>query len=626
MNNIPPVQETPSVNDTGITNETQDNQTGPLLAEENNSPEAFDQSVSVDKDGQVEITLGATDEDNDPLKFDVTADPLQGTLDNFDGESGTATYVPKQGYSGSDHFRFRAIDDKGFESNVAQVDITVNEVSQSNETQADGLTESTEDTTNETSTERDTGTSALEQPNQPPNANAGNDQNVEVNTQVNLDGSKSSDQDGEIVSYKWEQTGGAEIELKQADAQTASFDVPESAADSTLTFKLTVVDDKDASDPDEVTVEIGSAVNNEAQQTDSNTNEQNETGTNTDTNTKEQTDTSTNTNQQTDTNTNTNQQTDTNTNTNQQTDTNTNTDTNQQTDTNTNTNDTNTNTNTNQQTDTDTNQQTDTNTNTDTNDTNQQTDTDTNQQTDTNTNTNQQTDTNTNTNEQTETQQVEQNISPKADAGGDKNAEVNTEVKLDGGDSADEDGEIVSYKWEQTDGPKVDLKNDDEKTASFDVPESAADSKLSFRLTVADNKDASDSDDTTVEVKSVENQPPKADAGGDKNAEVKTEVKLDGGDSADEDGEIVSYKWEQTDGPKVDLKNGDEKTANFDVPESAADSKLSFKLKVVDDKDASDSDNTTVEVKSVPQESDEESDTQDNSDAKGNSDTKGKSN
>ena len=95
---------------------------------------------------------------------------MQGTLDNFDGEKGTATYVPQQGYSGSDQFRFRAIDDKGFESNVAQVDITVNEESQSNETQASDLTESTEDTTNETGPEQDTGTSALEQPNQPPNA------------------------------------------------------------------------------------------------------------------------------------------------------------------------------------------------------------------------------------------------------------------------------------------------------------------------------------------------------------------------------------------------------------------------------------------------------------------------
>ena len=82
-----------------------------------------------------------------------------------------------------------------------------------------------------------------------------------------------------------------------------------------------------------------------------------------------------------------------------------------------------------------------------------------------------------------------------------------------------------------------------------------------------------------------------------------TEVKLDGGESSDEDGEIVSYKWEQTDGPKVDLKNSDEQTASFDVPESAADSKLSFKLTVVDDKDASDSDDTTVEVQGNPQES-----------------------
>ena len=406
---IPAVQVTPNVNDTGITNETQDNQTGPLIAEENNSPEAFDQSVSVDKDGQVDITLRASDEDNDPLKFDVTAEPVQGTLDNFDGEKGTATYIPQQGYSGNDQFRFRAIDDKGFESNVAQVDITVNEESQSNETQASDLTEPPEDTTNETSTERSTGTGGLDQTNQSPNANGGNDLNVEINTQVQLDGSQSTDEDGEIVSYKWEQTGGPEINLEQSNEQTASFDVPGSAAESTLTFKLTVVDDKDASDSDEVNVEIESATNNEAQQTETDAN-------------------------------------------------------------------------TNQQTETDAN---------------------TNQQTETDANTNQQTETDANTNQQTETEQEEQNISPKADAGGDKNAEINAEVKLDGGQSSDEDGEIVSYKWEQSDGPKVDLKNSDEQTASFDVPESAADSKLSFKLTVVDDKDASDSDDTTVEVQSV---------------------------------------------------------------------------------------------------------------------------
>jgi K319L-like, PKD domain len=104
--------------------------------------------------------------------------------------------------------------------------------------------------------------------------------------------------------------------------------------------------------------------------------------------------------------------------------------------------------------------------------------------------------------------EAQENISPKADAGGNQKAEVNSEVKLDAGKSSDEDGKLVSYKWEQTDGPKVDLNKADEETASFDVPESAADSKLAFKLTVVDDKDESDSDDVTVEVeKSPETEP-----------------------------------------------------------------------------------------------------------------------
>src|SRR6185503_18986860 len=147
---------------------------------------------------------------------------------------------------------------------------------------------------------------------------------------------------------------------------------------------------------------------------------------------------------------------------------------------------------------------------------------------------------------------------------------------------------------------KVDLKNSDQKTASFTVPDSAAGSKLSFKLTVVDDKDASNSDDAKVEIEQAQNIPPKADAGDDQKAKVNTDVKLDGGKSSDDDGKIVSYKWEQTDGPKVDLKKPDEKIASFEVPESAADKNLSFKLIVVDDKDASNSDDTTVQVEQAP--------------------------
>src|SRR4030095_7464181 len=137
-------------------------------------------------------------------------------------------------------------------------------------------------------------------------------------------------------------------------------------------------------------------------------------------------------------------------------------------------------------------------------------------------------------------------------------ASANIEVTIDGSKSSDEDGKLVSYKWEQTDGPKVDIKNSDETKASFNAPSLSEDSKLVFKLTVTDDQDASDSDEVAIEAKKIENIPPKAEAGRNQKAPANTEVTLDGSKSSDEDGKLVSYKWEQTDGPKVDIKNSDE--------------------------------------------------------------------
>jgi Concanavalin A-like lectin/glucanases superfamily/K319L-like, PKD domain/Bacterial Ig domain len=406
--NIESIKKPKAKNETGTTNETLiENQTSESkLSKENSLPKAFDQSVSVDQNSRIDINLVADDEDKDQLQFDITADPSHGSLDNFNKEKGTVTYIPQKDYSGDDKFRFRVSDNKGGQSEPANVDLQINAASQSNETEntdtgaakseelsnqasteQTGKTNSQEKIRNETSTEQSAQTNSVEEPNQPPKADAGDDQYVKVGTQVNLDGGKSSDDDGKIVSYKWEQTDGPKVNIKNADVQTATFDVPESAADSKLTFKLTVVDDKDASSSDDVILQVG--------------------------------------NVQTDTN-------------------------------------------------------------------NQQTDT-TNKQTDTN-------------NQQSKTEEqikAAQNVPPKADAGGDQKAEVNSEVKLDGGKSSDDDGKIASYKWERTDGAKVDLKNADKETATFDVPESAADSKLSFKLTVVDDKDASSSDDVNVDVEKI---------------------------------------------------------------------------------------------------------------------------
>jgi len=189
-----------------------------------------------------------------------------------------------------------------------------------------------------------------------------------------------------------------------------------------------------------------------------------------------------------------------------------------------------------------------------------------------------------------------QNKIPVANAGDDQKVSANNEVTLDGSKSNDEDGELVVYEWEQTEGPKVDLKSDDKKIANFDAPSLSEDSNLVFKLTVTDDKDASSSDAVTIEVEKEENIPPKAEAGDDQKVSANNEVTLDGSKSNDEDGELVSYKWEQTEGPKVDLKSDDKKIANFDAPSLSEDSKLVFKITVTDDKDASDSDDVIIEV------------------------------
>jgi hypothetical protein len=90
----------------------------------NDVPVATAQSVSVDENGSVAITLAGTDVEASPLSFAVTTAPAHGSL------SGTApnlTYTPTASYSGSDSFAF-TVNDGTDTSAPATVSITVNSV------------------------------------------------------------------------------------------------------------------------------------------------------------------------------------------------------------------------------------------------------------------------------------------------------------------------------------------------------------------------------------------------------------------------------------------------------------------------------------------------------------------
>lgn len=83
-------------------------------------PIAFTQTVTVNSGTSANITLIATDPDNDPLTYNIAANPLHGTL------SGTAPnliYTPDAAYVGQDSFLFNVNDGN---SDSATVTVTIN--------------------------------------------------------------------------------------------------------------------------------------------------------------------------------------------------------------------------------------------------------------------------------------------------------------------------------------------------------------------------------------------------------------------------------------------------------------------------------------------------------------------
>ncbi|WGV98273.1 PKD domain-containing protein [Vibrio sp. YMD68] len=289
-----------------------------------------------------------------------------------------------------------------------------------------------------------------EQDNQAPIANAGADLNIQSpRSSVSLDGSGSQDADGDPLIYRWQQVSGPTVSLKNSQQAQATFVMPELAKDTDYTFQLTV-DDGEASSKDQVTVK-GLAV-------------------------------------------------------------------------------------------------------------------------------------------------VVENTPPTANAGADLNIQSpRSSVSLDGSGSQDADGDPLVYRWQQVSGPTVSLKNSQQAQATFVMPELAKDTDYTFQLTV-DDGEASSKDQVTVKGLAVvvENTPPTANAGADlKVQSPHSSVSLDGAGSQDEDGDVLSYHWQQVSGPSVTLQNPKQPKATFALPELTEDTDYAFQL-TVDDGEASSQDQITV--------------------------------
>ncbi len=189
------------------------------------------------------------------------------------------------------------------------------------------------------------------------------------------------------------------------------------------------------------------------------------------------------------------------------------------------------------------------------------------------------------------------NRAPIARAGSNQTVSASSIVTLSGSGSSDPDGDSLRYIWSQTSGTQVTLRGWSSAHPYFSAPSSAA--RLVFRLTVVDADRATDTDSVTITVLDPPvNKAPIADAGKHQTANVGDKVDLDGSGSSDPDGDSLSYRWMQTDGTRTTLGWANTATPFF-IAKGAGNH--SFQLTVTDSHGASNTDSVSVTV-SVPNE------------------------
>ncbi|MBN2461077.1 MAG: T9SS type A sorting domain-containing protein, partial [Candidatus Cloacimonetes bacterium] len=185
------------------------------------------------------------------------------------------------------------------------------------------------------------------------------------------------------------------------------------------------------------------------------------------------------------------------------------------------------------------------------------------------------------------------NQPPVADAGEDQIVPEQTIVQLDGSGSYDPDNGTLSYFWQAPAG--INLSNPYVVNPHFYAPNVTANVQYLITLTVNDNQSrASDSDEVMITVEFV-NQPPVANAGNDQTVDEGEIVYLDGSDSYDPDGQTLTYFW--TAPPEIVLSDPTAESPHFTAPDVTMNTVFNIILEVSDGNDrAVDTDDVNITV------------------------------
>lgn len=139
------------------------------------------------------------------------------------------------------------------------------------------------------------------------------------------------------------------------------------------------------------------------------------------------------------------------------------------------------------------------------------------------------------------------NSAPVAVAGPDQSPHVTGTVTLDGSGSTDVDGDLLTYTWAFTskpDGSTATLSDTAVVNPSFTVDKAGT-----YVVSLIVNDGTVDSQADTVTISTL-NSAPMADAGADQSPHVTEVVTLNGAGSTDVDGDLLTYMWAFTARPQ----------------------------------------------------------------------------
>ncbi len=154
------------------------------------------------------------------------------------------------------------------------------------------------------------------------------------------------------------------------------------------------------------------------------------------------------------------------------------------------------------------------------------------------------------------------------------------EVKLIA-QASDPNNDHLTYIWKQTSGSgSIAFTGSAGNAITFIAPKLLTTTKYGFSVDVSDGK-TSVSSTAYVIVKQYRSESPTADAGSDQTVSSAATVTLDASKSKDADSLVLTYLWEQTDGPKVTFTPTIIKTT-FTAPTVTQDTILEFKVTVKD--------------------------------------------